>query len=202
MSTLFFLIRHGSHDHLGRVLTGRMPGVSLNGKGVQEATRLAERLSRVGVTALYSSPMDRAVETARPLAETLRLPLRVDEAIQEIDFGEWMGRRFEELAPLPEWHRWNAYRSGSRAPGGESMLEVQARMVREMERLCGEHPGGRVALVGHSDPLKAAVAYFLGMPLDFLQRIEIEPGSVTTLELGEYAPRLVGLNVKAEDPAG
>jgi probable phosphomutase (TIGR03848 family) len=190
----FYLIRHGAHDLLGRAMAGRMPGVHLNAAGQRQAERLAERLGEAPLRAIYSSPLERARETAAPLAARLGLPVQLSEALGEIDFGEWTGRTFDELRDIPRWHQFNAYRSGTRIPNGELMLEAQARIVGEMERLREQYPHDHLALVGHADVLKAAVAYYLGVPLDLFPRIEISPGSVSVAALSDYGPQIVRLN--------
>jgi broad specificity phosphatase PhoE len=192
--TTFLLIRHAAHGLLGKTLVGRTAGVHLSAEGQEQATRLAEWLSNQPIRAVYSSPLERACETAAPIADTLRLPLRISNALLELDFGEWTGRSFDQLSGDERWDHWNAFRSGTRAPGGETMLEAQARMVAELERLRGEHPDERVVVVGHSDPIKATLAYYLAMPLDLFGRLEISPASVSVLELHDWGPRILCVN--------
>jgi len=198
----FFLIRHGPHDLLGRTMAGRMPGVHLNAEGQRQAEQLAERLAAVPIRAIYSSPLERSQETAVPLAARLGLPVQTSEALGEIDFGDWTGRTFQELQEIPRWRQFNTYRSGTRIPQGEMMLEAQARIVGEMERLRELHPHDHLALVGHADPLKAAVAYYLGVPLDLFQRIEISPASVSIVALSDFGPQIVRLNDTGEMQIG
>jgi probable phosphoglycerate mutase len=159
--------------------------VRLNDRGRAEVRALAEKLSERGVSAIYSSPLDRARETAALLGERLRLDPRVCDEAAEIRFGEWTGRDFTDLASDPDFQRWNQFRSAARAPGGESMLQVQARMVAALQRLCGEHPAEAVLLVSHGDVIKAAVAYFTGIPIDLMQRFEITPCSLSEIEVHE-----------------
>jgi probable phosphoglycerate mutase len=179
--TTFLLIRHGSIDLLGRTLAGRAPDVHLNARGKVEAERLAERLAHIPVRAIYTSPMERAQETAWPLAARFGLDLRISAGLDEIDFGAWTRRSFSELDPQPEWQRWNAARSEARAPGGESMGEVQARVVAEIESLAPLHGNEAVALISHGDVIKAALMHTLGVPLDHILRFEISPASVSVL---------------------
>jgi probable phosphoglycerate mutase len=194
MSTTFLLIRHGAHDLLGKRIAGRGPGVHLNEQGRAQVESLAERLEHLPIRAVYSSPLERARETALPLAARLGLPLQVSEEITELDFGDWNGQTFEELRGQPEWNLFNSYRSGTRIPNGELMLEAQARMVAWMGRARERHPDGCVALVGHGDPIKAAVAYSLGVPLDLFQRLEISPASVSVLLLSDWGPQVLCVN--------
>jgi broad specificity phosphatase PhoE len=185
-----FLVRHAAHDLLGTTLAGRSPGVRLNDAGRAQAERLAARLAREEPCAILSSPLERCLETAAPLGRLRHLAVEPVEALQEIDFGAWSGRSFEALRGDPAWVAWNARRGSARCPGGESMLEAQARIARRLERL----PPGRTVLVSHGDVIKAALCWALGLPLDLLHRFEISPGSVSALELGEAGPRALWLN--------
>ena len=114
--------------------------------------------------------------------------------------GEWSGLTFEELDRRPEWRQFNTVRSMTRVPGGETMLELQARMVNELESVRKRHPDRQVAVVSHADPIRAAVCYFAGIPLDFSNRIAIDPASVSVVELDGDAPRLVRLNHTGDLP--
>jgi probable phosphomutase (TIGR03848 family) len=188
------LIRHAHHDYIGRVIAGRLPGVSLSVQGKREAAALPDRLAGAGITVLYSSPLERALETAAPLAERLGLRVEIREALGEIAYGDWTGRTMTELDRDPLWRRFNEYRSGTRAPGGEMMLETQTRMVAELERIRQAHPDAVVAVVSHGDVIRAAILHYAGIPLDLFQRIEIYPASVSIIELDEHLPRIVSLN--------
>ena len=190
----FYLIRHGNNDLIGHTLAGRLPGVHLNAAGRQQAARLAEGLAREQIQQIFSSPLERARETAAPIAERLCLPVRISEAFNEVDFGEWTGRTIAEMEHLEAWKQWNSFRSGSRIPGGETMLEVQARFVSALEKLHGAFPNGSLGIISHADPIRAALVYWLGMPLDLLQRIEISAASVTIVTLDLWTARLVRLN--------
>ena len=196
--TTFLLIRHASYDCLGRILGGRTPGLHLNPQGEQEAALLAQRLAgdRVlgPIHAVYSSPLERAQETAWPLANRLSVPLGGSEALNELDFGRWAGRPFADLDPLPKWQHWNAARAEARTDGGESMAEAQARIVGEMARLRDLHPEQTVALVSHADTIKAAILHILEMSLNEYWRLEISPASVSILNDDGEGPRLITVN--------
>jgi broad specificity phosphatase PhoE len=194
MITTFLMIRHAAHALLDRVLAGRMPGVSLSPEGRAQSQRLAEHLASARVAAIYVSPRERAAETAAPIGRRLGLVPRIEPALDEIDFGEWTGRSFDSLEAEPLWPPFNRLRSLTRPPGGETMLEVQARVVAFLEGCRGKHPGKIVAVVSHGDVLKAGLLHYLGMPLDHFLRFEIEPASVSVLELGDWGPRLLRLN--------
>ncbi len=194
--TVFHLVRHAEHDLLGRVLTGRMPGVSLNGRGREQAAALARHFSRCAIAAVVSSPLERAQETAEPIAAALGLAVMTDAGLDEIDFGEWTGMAFEALQDALGWRAWNQFRGSAPTPGGEMMLEALARGLRVLARLRRVYPGGEVVLVGHQDILKALLAHSLGMPLDLMHRIELAPASWSVLKLpDEGGAEVTGLNV-------
>ena len=192
--TTFLLIRHGETDELGKALSGRRPGVRLNAAGRRQAEQLAARLAGEGITAVYSGPLERVRETAEPLAGRLGLEVRTAPELHEIDLGEWSGKSFDALAGRDDWRLFNTIRSCTRAPGGELMLEVQARAVAFLQRLRCERPHDTLALVSHSDVIKAVLAYHLGVPLDLAQRLEVSPASVSVLALEEWGPRVLCVN--------
>ncbi|HYC03562.1 MAG TPA: histidine phosphatase family protein [Azospirillaceae bacterium] len=192
--THFLLVRHGSHDLLGSTLAGRMEGVGLSASGREEAERLAGVLERAGITRLLSSPVQRCRETAAIIATRIRVPVEPTPEVTEVDFGEWTGRRFAELEGDPRWLRWNAFRSGAVTPGGESMQQVQLRMVTHLERIRREEPTGTVAVIGHADPIRATLAWALGMTLDLMLRLEVAPASLSRLELAEWGVRVLSVN--------
>jgi probable phosphoglycerate mutase len=190
--TRIFLVRHGVNDLLGLAIAGRKPGVTLNAEGRAQAERLARRFERDTISKVQSSPLQRARETAEPIAERLGLGVEIAPALNEIDFGVWTGLGLRELAQRTDWQHWNAVRSSSRAPGGESMLEVQARVVGHIEALGGADEA--CVLVGHGDPIRSALLYYLGVAIDLIQRVEISPASISALEVGRQVPRVLFIN--------
>ena len=196
--TNFLLVRHGLHVFGADRIAGRTPAVDLSSAGRAQAEQLAERLAHIELHAIYCSPIERTVQTHAPLAARHGLTVTYSDALVEVDYGDWTGRRLDELAEDEEWRRWNAFRSGTRVPGGESMLEIQARVVAEMQRLTDRHPRQNVALVSHGDVIKAAIAYALGVPLDLFQRIEISPASVSVVQIESYGPWVLCVNNVAD----
>jgi len=183
--TTFLLVRHGAHDLLGKALAGRAPGVALNGEGVRQAKELVARLDGHPLDAIYGSPQQRAQETAAPLAASRGLPVGIDAAFDEIDFGEWTGWSFERLRECGEpWRLWVERKSVACPPGGEAFASVARRAMTGIERLARLHPHGQVLLVSHGDVLKAVVASCLGVSLDHLQRFEIAPASLSVVVTG------------------
>jgi broad specificity phosphatase PhoE len=193
--TTFLIIRHGENDCLQRgILAGRTPGTHLNSAGRHQAEQLADWLQRRTVHRLFSSPIDRARETAEPAAAKLHLPLQILTGIQEVDFGDWTGKSFEELGKIEGWKKWNTFRSAGQVPNGESMLDVQTRVVAEIERLRRLYPEQTLALFSHGDPIRALITYYLGMPLDLLLRLEISSASVTEFEIDDWHVRFQRIN--------
>jgi probable phosphoglycerate mutase len=197
--TTLFLVRHAAHDRVDRVLCGRMPGVRLGPEGRAQAERLAERLAREVevIAAVQSGPLERTRETAEPIAARLGLGVEVADGLDEIEVGTWTGTPFDELRDDPRWSLWNAARSVTRAPAGETMIEVQARVLAHVEALRARFPDRAVVLVSHADVLKAALAYWLGLSLDSLQRFDIAPASLSTVAVGDWGAKVLSLNERA-----
>lgn len=194
MTTTFFLVRHAAHGLLDRVLVGRTPGVGLSARGRRQAERVALRLAGERLTAVHVSPRERARETAGPIAAASGAPVVLSLDLDEIDFGAWTGRSFDELAGDPAWRAWNERRAEAQPPGGESMRSVQARVVRLLDGLARLHPGGRIAVVSHGDVIRAALLHYLGLPLDSYDRFEIGPAGVSILVVGSWGAKILSLN--------
>jgi broad specificity phosphatase PhoE len=166
------------------VLAGRRYAASLTQEGMNQAGRLAANLVDVKIDAVYCSPLERAVVTAEIISKTKGLYPVADGAFDEIDIGEWTGKKISDLTVEPGWAEYNELRSCTRPPGGETMIEVQQRAVSRIESLTTEHPNESVAVVSHADVIKAAIGYFAGIPIDLLARIEIDPASVSIVDIG------------------
>lgn len=192
------LIRHGATDLLGRTLYGRMPGVRINAEGSAQAAALAQGLGRrYPLREIVSSPMDRALETARPIADAQGLAVSIDQAFNEIDFGSWMGKTFDELHDLDLWKRYYKSRATTRPPGGESMMDVQSRAWDGIARIVArhEHAGdAAAAVITHGDVIRALLILVLGMSIDHIQRIEAAPASVSEIILDRRDLRVRTIN--------
>ena len=184
-----YLVRHASHDRVHGILCGRMPGVVLGDAGRAEAAALAIRLRSSAASAILSSPRERALETAAPIAEALGGAVEIAPDLDEIAFGDWTGRSFADLAGDPLWRTWNEARATARPPGGESMAEAQARALGLLERL-----SGTCVLVSHCDIIRSVLLGILGLSLDAFDRIAVDPGSLSLVELWPGGGRLLGLN--------
>jgi len=194
--TTFFLIRHGEIDLLGHTLSGRKAGVHLNAQGRNQSAALSEKVLKLGVTRIFTSPMERARETAEPLATRAGIQIEVREAFNEVDFGDWTGQTFADLELQEKWRQWNVNRPGIRPPYGEMMIEVQARFVTEIELLRQNFPSDRIAIFSHADPLRATLMHYMSMPLEHFERLEITPGSFSILALGDWGAKLQGFNLQ------
>jgi broad specificity phosphatase PhoE len=192
--SLFYLIRHGEHDWLKRGIAGRLPGVHLNASGREQAVELAVRLKGTIFEAILSSPMERALETAEPLAKAQGREVKIAPEITELDFGEWNGKTFQELNNDQRWATWNRNRTTYRMPGGELMSEVQGRVVGFLMGLHKTGSDRRFALFSHGDAIRAALCHWLGMPMDLLPRLQVDPASVSILKLDEGGPQIVVVN--------
>jgi probable phosphoglycerate mutase len=179
--TTFHLVRHAAHDLIGRVLVGRSVDVPLNAEGRNEARSLVRRLAREAAARVLSSPRRRARETAAPIAAALGLGVELAVELDEHDCGMWSGQHFDGLAADPHWRSWNERRGATRPPGGESMAELQARIVGYLHELRDRHGGSTLVLVSHAEPIRAALAYARGIALEDVLRVDVPVGSVVTL---------------------
>ena len=192
MSTTALLIRHAHVDAIGRRLVGRLPGINLSERGLAEVERLRRNFA-VPVEAIYSSPLERARQTAAPLAADRKFDPVTLDGLTEVDFGDWTGLSFKELDRLPAWHEFNTRRSLARVPNGESAAQVQTRILGVLEQLAQRHTGETFAIVSHADVIRAAVLHYLAIPLDDFQRVQIDTASVTAVNLMK-TPQLVVVN--------
>ncbi len=180
-ATLILLVRHGQTPTTGTVLPGRAPGLHLSEAGRAQAERVAERLAALPLTAVYSSPLERTMETAGPTAARASVPVVPDEGLLEGDFGDWTGARLTDLYRLPEWTTVQRRPSAFRFPNGEGFTDIRDRMAATLARLRDRHAGGMIACFSHADPIRVAVADAMGTPLDRFQRLSIAPCSVSAL---------------------
>ena len=195
--TVAFLVRHAAHDLLGWVLVGRQDGVPLSDAGLAQVEALVERLASFGVTHIQSSPRDRALETAAPIAWRCGLAVEACEALDEMDFGSWTGQSFANLARDPRWRRWNEERARAVVPGGEGMADVQARIATHLRTMHARCPGARIAMVSHAEVIRAAVLQVLAMSANDWQAVDVGPASITAIRILPHGCDLIGL----EEPA-
>jgi probable phosphoglycerate mutase len=193
--TLVLFVRHGTTPTTGKVLPGRARGLHLSEHGREQAQRAAERIAEVGkIAAVYSSPLERARETAAPIARLTKKMTRIERGLVECDFGAWTGLALRRLMKKPEWSIVQRAPSTFRFPGGESFTEMQSRMVGTVDAIRRRHPGRAIVCVSHADTIKAAVAHATGTPLDLFQRIVISTCSVTAILYSDGGPVVLTVN--------
>lgn len=193
--TLVLLVRHGTTPTTGKILPGRARGLHLAESGKEQARRVAQRVAELGaVAAIYSSPLERARETASPIARALGKPVRIERGLLECDFGDWTGQSLRRLMKKPEWSTVQRAPSMFRFPHGESFVEMQTRMVDAIDQIRRRHAGKTVVCVSHADPIKALVAHATGTPLDLFQRLVISTCSVTAILYTDSSPIVLTVN--------
>jgi len=199
--TRLFLIRHGLTDAVGRTLSGRAPGIHLNAEGRAQADAVAAALASTALAAVISSPLERTTETAAPIAARHGLQVELVQELTEFDVGAWTGVRFADLDRDPHWQKFNDARSLTPAPGGESMLDVQRRAIDALLGLHRRFGTRAVAVVSHGDVIRAALVYFLGMPLDLFNRLDVAPGKISIVDLDDHAITVRQVNGDTGAPA-
>lgn len=193
---LLLLIRHGENDYTKKhKLAGYTPDVHLNERGQSQAQALADALKEVPIKAIYSSPLERAIETATPIAAARRLEVQVEAGLLETNVGKWQGRSLAALRLQKHWKVVQSAPSRAQFPEGETFYECQARIVTALDSIARKYkPQNIVACVFHADPIKLAVAHYIGLPLDHFQRLSCDTGSLTALYVGESGANLIKLN--------
>jgi len=189
-----YLVRHAVHALVDAVLVGRLPGVGLSPLGQDQARKLGQRFANEGITAVQSSPRERARQTAEAIAEAARVPVKIVPHLDEIDAGAWTGRSFEALRSDPSWLTWNSDRDTARPPNGESMYELQQRIVTYLQKLSFSRPHARCVLVTHAEVIRAALLHLLGRPLKSFATLEIAPASVSAVQFDNGRTRLISVN--------
>jgi probable phosphomutase (TIGR03848 family) len=203
LMTKFLLVRHAVNDFVktGK-LAGWTPGVHLNEDGKIQAEAIGERLAGAALTAIYSSPLERTVETAQAIARHHpSLKLQIEPGVGEVRYGEWQGKAIKKLARQKPWYTVQHFPTRVQFPQGETMRGVQARAVDTIERLRLQHEKGQIVVVSHSDVIKMIVAHYLGMHLDMFQRIAIAPASLTVISLADTRPVVEVVNDTSHLPA-
>jgi probable phosphomutase (TIGR03848 family) len=200
--TTLLLIRHAVNDWVktGK-LAGWTPEVHLNEDGLAQAEALGKRLADMPLKAIYSSPLERTMETAQAVAgHHPSLTIETCAGMGEVDFGRWQGEKIEKLTRRKMWHVIQYTPTRAYFPEGETMRGAQARAVDALEELARKHPRDMIAVVSHSDIIKMVLAHFLGMPLDLFQRIVISPASLSVVQLGYGRPFVVQVNDISHHP--
>jgi probable phosphoglycerate mutase len=194
VTTTILLVRHAAHLELGELLSGRRRDIALSNRGLEQTAILADLLGAEPIAAVYSSPRQRAWDTARDIAEPHGLRVAAADGLDEVDFGDWAGRPFSALEGDAAWSRWNEARGTACAPGGETMTAVVARATAALKDLASEHRDKTIAAVSHGDVIRGAIAHHLGLPLDNLLRFDVDTASVSRLAIGDWGARVLSVN--------
>lgn len=194
--TLLLLIRHGENDYTKKgKLAGYLPDIHLNERGQKQAQELTQALKQVPLKAIYSSPLERAMETAAPIAQVHGLKVIREAGLMETDLGKWQGRSLKALNLNKHWKIVQRAPSRAHFPEGETFYQCQTRVVNALDRISAAYkPRDLVACVFHADPIKLAVAHYIGLPLDHFQRLGCDTGSITMLAIHEAGAYLMWLN--------
>jgi probable phosphoglycerate mutase len=189
-----YLIRHGhSTANLKNVLAGRLASVHLSPKGSEQVGKLAARLSEIEFTKIISSPLDRCLETMAPIASSRpKLLIERNEAFLEMDYGTWSGKKLPLLAKKTLWKSIQGAPSTVRFPDGESFNEVSTRAYEGL--FASALPGKRIAICSHGDVIKILLSNILGMHIDSFQRINVDPASISIIQIGASGNRVLLMN--------
>lgn len=191
---LVFLIRHASVDGLGTRIAGRQKNIHLNEMGKKQALQLADRLAEIPMQAIYSSPLERAMETAEVIAQTRGVGVKPEDDLNEIDYGAWTGKELHELDVLPDWHKFNWCRSTAQIPEGENMQQVSKRAMRAIIGIQQRHLDGKVAVVSHADWIRAAAAESIGASINALRHFDVAPASLSILRVEDWGCEILRWN--------
>ena len=188
--TTVVLLRHGVTVHTtDRRFSG--PGgddPGLTDEGWEQARRAAAAIAADGgYAAIVSSPLRRTRETASAVADALGLPVEIEESFREAMFGEWDGYTVDEVRERwpDDFEAWTTSFFDAAPPGGEALSAVRERVEKALLALVEAHPGEKVVVVSHVNPIKFAVRYCLDAPVEVVNRMLLAPASITTLSFYE-----------------
>ncbi|HUD80765.1 MAG TPA: MSMEG_4193 family putative phosphomutase [Streptosporangiaceae bacterium] len=204
--TVVLIVRHGLTSTTGKALTGWLPGISLDDRGRAQAEAVAERLARLPLAAVVSSPLERCVQTATAIASGQADPMQVltDDRLGECKYGDWTGQPLRKLSRDPLWRVVQAHPSAVTFPGpdGESMSGMQQRAVTAIRDWNDKLGKDATYLVcSHGDVIKAILADALGMHLDMSQRIQVDPCSLSIIRYTTLRPFVLRVNDTGTDAA-
>jgi broad specificity phosphatase PhoE len=195
--TTFLLVRHAASEFMREVYVGRKLDPPLTQEGDRNARALAEYLNSEHIDIAETSPRRRARQTAEHIVKSRNLELKTEEALDEIDVGDWGGKSFEALAREPAWQSWNVARHLHRPPGGEAMLDVQQRIVGHLMEMQRRHPERVIVIVSHAEVIRSALLYYLGMPVLAHASIEVSPAAVARLRIDDHGAALTAIDDRA-----
>jgi broad specificity phosphatase PhoE len=183
--TRLFLVRHGATSATQEDRFSGSSGAELSEQGRWQASRLGERLSQQNITAAYSSPLSRALDTARIIAEQCGLEPVTRDGLREMGHGHWegMNRRDVEERFAAEYAAWEADPFTFAPEGGESGLAVLARALPVIREIVTTHPGGRVVVVSHKATLRLVLSSLLAFdPRGYRDRLDQSPACLNVLD--------------------
>jgi len=185
-ATRLFLVRHGEVDSNRQMRYLGRTDEPLNAVGRRQAADLARAFGSIAVDALWSSPLCRAVATAEAVADATGADLRIDDRLTELDFGRWEGltrRSAGERSPEDRElvRRWEV-EPEVRTPGGESLADLQSRVLAAVDDIVRRNPGSSLVIVSHMGPVKVLLCAALGLPLDHLGRIFLDPATISVVD--------------------
>lgn len=197
--TNIYIIRHGETDSNIRHTCLGHKDVPLNENGIKQAEELAERLKELKIDIVYSSPLNRAIETINPTAARgICAPVTMSFALIERDFGIWDDMTFEEIeARYPaEFKAWHEDWTGYKIPEGESSEEVQSRINVFMKKIIDNHRGKNIAVVTHLGTARHIISHLLGLSTAQSWLFTLDNGRYAAIELDDdNKPLLKGLNL-------
>jgi len=199
MTNEFVLVRHATCERMDEMLLGRTVDAPLDAPGMQQAVAMARALNGGASREflIVASPRRRAQQTAAAIAAIADAEIVTSHEFDEVDFGEWSGRTFLELADDPGWRHWNEQRSSARTPAGESIAAIQQRVLRHLRQLQDEYPGRPIVIVTHAEVIRAVVLHWLQASVDGYHRLVISPASWTRVSIGDWGVRIDGINQQA-----
>lgn len=187
--TYILLVRHGQNEWVNQKrLAGWTPAVHLNETGKDEVAVLSERLANLPIEAIYSSPLERCLETAMAIGSPHQIEIIQSEEIGEVRYGKWEGKKIKKLAKKRSWYAVQHYPSRFQFPDGEALRTVQQRAVNAIEEMAKQYTEQMIVVVSHADVIKLVLAHYLGMHVDLFQRIGLAPASVSILALSSSGP--------------
>lgn len=194
--TRLYLVRHGETEWNRNSRTQGSTDTLLTPRGIWQAERVAERLEKENVTALYSSDLKRAYYTAKAIGDRLQFVVKTSPDFREMNLGNWEGKTLEEIKQEFNeiFSAWRTKPHETVIPGGEDLIRVQERALKGVSGLIKKHPGEKIVLVSHGITIKALVFGLLDIDLIYFRKIRMDNGSVSMIDFKNDGNVLVTLN--------
>ena len=198
---IIILVRHGETDWVGKRLQGRQPGIDLNETGRRQAQQTADALQHLSIKAIYSSPLDRAVQTAQFLAERKGLQVESHPGLIEMDYGIFVGKTFKQLWRMKGWKKMVQPGNTEPFPGGDSFVTAHDRVIAAIEDIAsrwGEKD--LVACFTHADQVRLAIAHYLHMPMGEFHRLVAHTAAASVIQVVEGQGQVIQVNQVLSQP--